>query len=227
MDSDPQDRARRVNARWSSGPVYLTIRALVRCLLWPYLRTRVTGRENIPPDGPVILAPVHRSNLDSLMLSPLTRRRLRALAKESLFKAPPMAWLMASLGSFPVRRDSADRESMRIARELLAENNLLLVFPEGKRHEGDTVDELFDGTAWLAARTGSTVVPVGIAGTGDAMPTGARLPRPVKVRMVVGPAIDPPEPKASRSVLRAWTVGLASALQAAQDEAVGSRRGTG
>jgi 1-acyl-sn-glycerol-3-phosphate acyltransferase len=187
----------------------------------------VTGRENIPPDGPVILAPVHRSNLDSLMLSPLTRRRLRALAKESLFKAPPMAWLMASLGSFPVRRDSADRESMRIARELLAENNLLLVFPEGKRHEGDTVDELFDGTAWLAARTGSTVVPVGIAGTGDAMPTGARLPRPVRVRMVVGPAIGPPEPKASRSVLRAWTVGLASALQAAQDEAVGSRRGTG
>ncbi|MBT5206909.1 MAG: 1-acyl-sn-glycerol-3-phosphate acyltransferase [Acidimicrobiaceae bacterium] len=227
MDSDPQDSARRINARWSSGPVYLTVRTLVRCLLWPYLRTRVTGRENIPPDGPVILAPVHRSNLDSLMLSPLTRRRLRALAKESLFKAPPMAWLMASLGSFPVRRDSADRESMRIARELLAENNLLLVFPEGKRHEGDTVDELFDGTAWLAARTGSTVVPVGIAGTGDAMPTGARLPRPVKVRMVVGPAIDPPEPKASRSVLRAWTVGLASALQAAQDEAVGSRRGTG
>lgn len=227
MDSDPQDSARRINARWSSGPVYLTVRTLVRCLLWPYLRTRVTGRENIPPDGPVILAPVHRSNLDSLMLSPLTRRRIRALAKESLFKAPPMAWLMASLGAFPVHRDSADRESMRIARELLAENNLLLVFPEGKRHEGDTVDELFDGTAWLAARTGSTVVPVGIAGTGDAMPTGARLPRPVKVRMVVGPAIDPPEPKASRSVLRAWTVGLSSALQAAQDEAVGSRRGTG
>ena len=124
-----------------------------------------------------------------------------------------------------MRRDSADRESMRIARELLAEENLLLVFPEGTRHEGDRVAELFDGTAWLAARTGSRVVPVGIAGTGDAMPTGARLPRPAKVRMVVGPPISPPEPKASRSALRAWTEGLASALQAAQDEAAGGRTG--
>jgi len=77
MDSDSQDRARHTNVAWTAGPVYLTVRSLVRCLLWPYLRTRVSGREHIPPDGPVILAPVHRSNLDSLMLSPLTRRRLR------------------------------------------------------------------------------------------------------------------------------------------------------
>ena len=111
MASDIQDRARRTNTAWTAGPVYLTIRSLVRCLLWPYFRTRVTGRENIPPGGPVILAPVHRSNLDSLMLSPLTRRRLRALAKESLFEAAPMAWLMASLGAFPVRRD---RKSTRL-----------------------------------------------------------------------------------------------------------------
>jgi len=227
MASDRQDRARRTNVGWAAGPLYATIRFLVRCLLWPYFRTRVTGRENIPADGPVILAPVHRSNLDSLMLSPLTRRRLRALAKESLFKAAPMAWLMASLGAFPVRRESADRESMRIARELLAEDNLLLVFPEGTRHEGDQIAELFDGTGWLAARTGSMVVPVGISGIGDAMPSGARLPRPVKIRMVVGPAIAAPEPKASRSVLRAWTADLAVALQAAQDEAVGGRTGTG
>ena len=227
MASDIQDRARRTNTAWTAGPVYLTIRSLVRCLLWPYLRTRVSGREHIPPDGPVILAPVHRSNLDSLMLSPLTRRRLRALAKESLFKAAPMAWLLASLGAFPVRRDSADRESMRIARELLAEENLLLVFPEGTRHEGDRVAELFDGTAWLAAKTGSRVVPVGIAGTGDAMPTGARFPRPTRVRMVVGPAIDPPEPKAARSTLRAWTQDLTDALQAAQDAASGRQVGDG
>ena len=205
----------------------MTVRSLVRFLLWPYFRTRVSGRENLPTDGPVILAPVHRSNLDSLMLSPLTRRRLRALAKESLFKSSPMAWLMASLGAFPVRRDSADRESMRVARELLDDNNMLLIFPEGTRHEGDRVAELFDGTAWLAAKTGSRVVPVGIFGTGDAMPTGARLPRPTRVRMVVGPAIDPPEPKAARSILRAWTQDLTDALQAAQDAASGRQVGGG
>lgn len=217
--TDRQERARRTNAAWTAPLVYGTVRSLVRFVLWPYFRTRIAGREHIPASGQVILAPVHRSNLDSLMLSPLTRRRLRALAKESLFKLPPLGWVIASLGAFPVQRDSADRESMRVARELLADGNLLLVFPEGTRHEGDRVAELFDGTAWLAAKTQSPVVPVGIAGTGEAMPTGARFPRPTRVRIVVGPPIDPPEAKGSRSALRNWTAGFTEALQAAQDEA--------
>ena len=220
MDSsERQARARRTSAAWTAPLVYGAIRGLARVLLWPYFRTRSVGREHIPSDGPVILAPVHRSNLDSLMLAPLMRRRLRALAKESLFTFRPLAWLIASLGGFPVHRDTADRESMRIARELLNEGNLLLVFPEGKRHDGDGVGELFDGTAWLAAKTQSRVVPVGIAGTGEAMPAGARFPRPTRVRMVVGPPIDPPEPRGARSALRTWTEGLTDALQAVQDEA--------
>jgi len=224
MDSsERQARARRTSAAWTAPLVYGTIRALARVLLWPYFRTRTVGREHIPLDGPVILAPVHRSNLDSLMLSPLMRRRLRALAKESLFKMRPLAWVIASLGAFPVHRDTADRESMRIARELLNDGNVLLVFPEGKRHEGDAIGELFDGTAWLAAKTQSRVVPVGIAGTGDAMPAGARFPRPTRVHMVVGPPLDPPKLEGARSALRAWTEGLTDALQAVQDEAVARR----
>ncbi|MEE2957445.1 MAG: lysophospholipid acyltransferase family protein [Actinomycetota bacterium] len=215
-----QERARQTNAAWTAPLVYGTVRSLARFLLWPYFRTRAVGRGHIPASGQVILAPVHRSNLDSVMLSPLTRRRLRALAKESLFKVPPLGWVIASLGAFPVQRDSADRESMRVARELLADGNLLLVFPEGTRHEGDQVAELYDGTAWLAAKTQSPVVPVGISGTGDAMPTGARLPRPTRVRIVVGPPVDPPPAKGARSTLRDWTAGFADALQAVQDEAV-------
>ena len=140
--------------------VYGAVRGIVRILLWPYFRTRTVGRQHIPADGPVILAPVHRSNLDSLLLSPLMRRRLRALAKESLFTGPPLAWGLASVGAFPGRRETADRESLRIAQELLVDQNVLLVFPEGTRREGEQVAELFDGTAWLAARTGSEVVPV-------------------------------------------------------------------
>ncbi|GIS98387.1 MAG: hypothetical protein CM1200mP26_01000 [Acidimicrobiales bacterium] len=102
--ADRQERARRVNAAWTAPLVYGAVRGIVRILLWPYFRTRTVGRQHIPADGPVILAPVHRSNLDSLMLSPLMRRRLRALAKESLFKVRPLAWVIASLGAFPVHR---------------------------------------------------------------------------------------------------------------------------
>ena len=94
-----------------------------------------------------------------------------------------------------------------------------LVIPQGTRREGEQGAELFDGTAWRAARTGSEVVPVGISGTGEAMPTGARFPRRTRVRIVVGTPIQPPDPKAARSALRNWTDSLAVALQAVQDEA--------
>lgn len=219
MSTDAQERAHGTNAAWTARPVYALVRATVRVVLWPYFRIRATGREHIPADGPVILAPVHRSNLDSFLLSPLTRRRLRALAKVSLFKVRPLAWFLASLGAFPVRREAADRESMRVARELLADGNLLLVFPEGTRSDGPQVHELFDGTAWLAAKAGARVVPVGIAGSGEAMPPGARFPKPRRVRLVVGPAIDPPEPGAPRSALRDWTATLNVELQAVLDAA--------
>lgn len=219
MATDARERARRTDAAWTAGPVYAVVRTTVRFVLWPYFRVRTTGREHIPADGPVILAPVHRSNLDSFLLSPLTRRRLRALAKISLFNVRLLAWFLASLGSFPVRREGADRESMRVARDLLDEDNLLLVFPEGTRRDGPQVAELFDGTAWLAAKAGARVVPVGIAGSGEAMPSGARFPKPCRIRLVVHPALEPPEPRASRSALRAWTADLESALQSALDEA--------
>lgn len=219
MSSEVQERAYRTNVAWTAAPVYLSVRAAIRWLLWPYFRLRVTGREHIPLDGPVILAPVHRSNLDSFLLSPLTRRRLRALAKISLFKVRPLAWFLASLGAFPVRREAADRESMRVARQLLSDGNLLLVFPEGTRCDGPVVDELYDGTAWLANKAGARVVPVGIAGSGEAMPPGARVPKPRRVRLVVRPAIEPPPPGAPRSALRDWTTTLRSELQAALDEA--------
>ena len=223
MRGDLQTFAQGVASRRSASLVYGTVRLLIRVVLWPYLRLRAVGRENLVGDGPVILAPVHRSNLDSLLLAPLTRRRFRALAKESLFAVRPFAWFLAALGAFPIRRGRTDRESLRAARSLLDDGALLLVFPEGGRQTGDCVADLFDGTAYLAARAGARVVPVGIAGSGASMPEGARWPRPKRVRVVVGPPIQPPDPRAPRSALRAWTATLTERLQDAQDAAVAMR----
>jgi len=220
MATEYQERAARVSEAWTALPFYALIRTAILGIMWPYFRVKTTGRKNIPKDGPTILAPVHRSNLDGLFMAPLMRRRMRALAKESLFKSRPLAWVLASLGGFPVRRGAADRESIRIARNLLSEGNIVLVFPEGTRHEGSQIAELFDGTAYLAAKTGSIVVPVGISGTEEALPSGAKFPRPKKVQVVVGEAIKPPELKAKRSELAAWTNQLSMALQKAQNQAL-------
>ena len=216
MDEELQIRAQAIASSPVASVVYRLARVFIRVVLWSYFRLGVSGREHLDGDAALIIAPVHRSNLDSLLLAPLTRRRFRALAKESLFQVRLLAWLMAALGAFPVRRGSADRESLRAARLLLEEGATLLIFPEGGRQRGDEIGELFDGTAYLAARTGAPVVPVGIAGTEEAMGQGVRLPRPCRVEVVVGPALPPPDPSAKRSALRAWTVDLVASLQSAQ-----------
>jgi len=111
--------ALKVGEQRRSRAFYRTVRALIRVFLWRWLRTRHRGSENIPPTGPVIIAPVHRSNLDAPLFSVCTERQLRALAKESLFVNPLGAWICAALGSIPLRRGEADRDAMRAARTLL------------------------------------------------------------------------------------------------------------
>jgi 1-acyl-sn-glycerol-3-phosphate acyltransferase len=215
-----QATALRIGSSRRALAVYQLTRSFIRWVLFPWFRVRVSGREHLNHHGPVIVAPVHRSNLDSPLVAALGERRMRALAKESLFGAPVLGWYVTALGAFPVRRGSADRESMQAARTLLDQGEMMIVFPEGTRQQGDEVATLFDGTGYLAAKSQALVVPVGIGGTGEAMPTGARFPRRTPVSVVVGPPLQPPAGRAPRSQLRAFTEELHVALSDVQRRAV-------
>jgi len=149
-------------------------------------RTRVEGAEHVPTEGPFILAPVHRSNMDTPYAAATTRRRLRFMGKDSLWKAKVPAWTLSALGGFPVSRGTVDREALRRCTEVLQAGEPLVVFPEGERKSGPVVQPLFEGAAYLAARAGVPIVPVGIGGSERAMPKGARFIRPTKVVVVVG-----------------------------------------
>jgi 1-acyl-sn-glycerol-3-phosphate acyltransferase len=130
---------------------------------------------------------------------------------------------MRSLGSFPVRRGEADLDAMRVAKEMLEAGECMLVFPEGTRQEGDHIGEIYDGTAWLASKAKVPVVPVGIAGTEAAMPTGSKFPSRVPVTIVVGEILEPPQAadgkRAKRSDLKAWTEELKVRLHECQTHA--------
>jgi 1-acyl-sn-glycerol-3-phosphate acyltransferase len=99
----------------------------------------------------------------------------------------------------------------------------LVLFPEGTRKEGTTVAPLHDGAMFVAARTGAPIVPVGIGGSDRAMPKGAKFPRPTKIRIVVGPPVDPPssEGRVSRSALSAKSEELRAALERVYHESLG------
>jgi 1-acyl-sn-glycerol-3-phosphate acyltransferase len=128
---------------------------------------------------------------------------------------------LTRLGAFPVDRNSADRESLRLSEEVLKRGQALVLFPEGTRKEGVSVEPLHDGAAFIAARTGATIVPVGIAGSERAMPVGARLPRLAKIQIVVGRPIEPPisEGRVSRSQINEKTEELRRELEAVYAEA--------
>jgi 1-acyl-sn-glycerol-3-phosphate acyltransferase len=201
--------------------LYLLVRYSIRLFLYPYFRVRIIGRENLNIDGPVIVAPTHRSNLDAPLLGAAPNWRPRSLSKESLFVNPFMRYIIVSLGSFPVKRGAADREALRTAQSLLEENEHLLIFPEGTRQSGDEIGEIFDGTAYMAARSGSKVLPIGIFGTESAMPPGVKFPRRSKVTIVVGEALYPPASsgRVKREQLTEFTIELRARLQKAYDEA--------
>jgi 1-acyl-sn-glycerol-3-phosphate acyltransferase len=180
----------------------------------------VEGAENIPLEGPVIIAPIHRSNVDfafSLFISP---RKVFFMAKSGVFHPKPFGALLTRLGAFPVNRASADRESMRLSEEVLRRGQALVVFPEGTRKEGVTVEPLHDGAMFLAARTRAKIVPVGIAGSEKAMPVGAKFPRFTRIHVVVGHPIDPPsgDGRISRSEISAKSEELRKELEAVYQE---------
>ena len=219
MNEELQIRAQKIAGSKAASAVYSLTRVFLRIFLWSYLRVEVSGKENLYGKNALIMAPVHRSNLDSILLAPLHKRRMRTLAKESLFKFRPFAWYLSALGAFPIRRGSADRESVKIAKTLLENGATLLVFPEGTRQEGNQIGELFDGTAYLAAKSGVPVVPIGICGTEKAMGSGRKFPKPYKVRICVGSPIPAPDKNSKRSSLGSWTQQLTLELQALQDSA--------
>lgn len=203
--------------------VYHIVVTFIRKIMNPYFKVEVHGPTgNLSIDGPLILAPVHRSNLDSMLVAGASSRRCRALAKHTMFKNRAFAWLIASLGAFPVERGTADREALRAARMLLDNGEAMFVFPEGTRQEGQQVGEIYDGVAYLAAKTGAQVVPVGIAGTGEAMGKGTKFPKRVKVIIEVGDVMQPPTATGKRVTVgdRArFSQELGERLQHLMDEA--------
>jgi 1-acyl-sn-glycerol-3-phosphate acyltransferase len=192
---------------------YAVARGVVEGVCRTYWRVDIQGREHIPPAGPYVIAPVHRSNIDTLLAGCLTRRRIRFMGKDSLWKHRWSAALFSSLGGFPVHRGTADREALRTCEEALRSGEPVVLFAEGARQSGPIVQPVFEGAAFVAARAGVPIIPVGIGGSEWAMPKGKKRILPVKVVMIVGPAIEPPESTARGRVPRRVVAELSDRLQ--------------
>jgi 1-acyl-sn-glycerol-3-phosphate acyltransferase len=205
------------------APLYRTERAIFVTALWTWFRPRVVGKHNIPATGPVILAPVHRSFADFAFTAFCTERKLFFMTKDEMWKNKWLGQLLLSVGAFPVHRESADREALQRAEEVLRQGQALVLFPEGTRREGPVIEDLMEGAAFLSARAAAPIVPIGIGGSDLAMPKGSAVPKPHTIQVVIGLAIPPPPRteggRVSRAAVHAATEALVPKLQAVYDEA--------
>ena len=165
---------------------YAVTRVIVRLLVPLLGGITVRGAENIPERGPVILAPNHRAYMDPPYLSLVTKRQLRMMAKEELFKIPVFGPYIRAMGAFPVKRGTADRAALRQAMDELKAGHVLGIFPEGKRSDSGTLSPGEKGFALIAKQTGFPIVPIALEGTDRVHPMHARRLHRAHVTATIG-----------------------------------------
>ncbi len=160
-------------------------------------RPTITGRENIPKNGPVILASNHLSFIDSLVIPLTAPRRVQFLAKSTYFTGTgPRGWVsrnfFTAIGAIGVERGAgqAAQVALDAGRRVLESDGAFAIYPEGTRSLDGRLYRGRTGVAWLALTTGAVVVPVGLIGTQEIQPVGAKVPRIRKVTVAFGEPID-------------------------------------
>lgn len=160
-------------------------------------RPRVSGTQNLPTSGPVIIAGNHLTVVDSFFLVLLMRRRVTFIAKSEYFtgrgiKGAALRWFYSATGQVPVDRRGADASApaLAAAKSILRQGKVWAVYPEGTRSPDGRLYKGKTGLARVAIETGAPVIPLVMYGTLAVNPVGSRMWRPGKVRMVVGEPLD-------------------------------------
>ena len=173
------------------------------CFLYPitwslsflFFPLSIHGRENIPRQGPFILASNHLSNLDPILLGMITMsvgRPLHFLAKDSLFKNKIFAAIISSLGAVPIKKASADKDALKECLKRLASGAPLVVFPEGTRKGKELSKNALPGVGFLAIKSQVPIVPVRIVGSENVLPPGKVFPQRHRIQIYIGSAIRLP-----------------------------------
>jgi 1-acyl-sn-glycerol-3-phosphate acyltransferase len=166
---------------------------IIRGLLRTYCRFEIIGEEHLRNNRSFVLVTNHSSHLDTVcLLAGLPLRRLHrafpAAAADYFFKSVPRTWIATVIvNALPFERQAQVRHSLAICRELLANaGNVLIIFPEGTRSKTGELQEFKPGIGTLVAGSDVAVLPCFLDGACRAWPKGKRLPRPRKVRLIIG-----------------------------------------
>jgi 1-acyl-sn-glycerol-3-phosphate acyltransferase len=160
-------------------------------------RPRITGKENIPREGRVILASNHLSFIDSIVIPLTAPRRVQFLAKSTYFTGTGFkGWVsrqfFTSIGAIGVERGAgqAAQVALDAGKKVLDVDGAFAIYPEGTRSLDGRLYRGRTGVGWLALTTGAVVIPVGLIGTEQIMPVGSKMPRIRRISVKFGEPID-------------------------------------
>lgn len=181
--------------------------AALLCTIW---RLRVRGAENVPREGPLIVACNHISYFDPPALGVALPRPISYMAKAELFEIPVLGPIIARVNAFPVDRTRGDRAAIKKAVEIIESGAALGIFPEGTRNKtGDVKPQI--GVALLASLTQAPVLPAYVSGTD-------RANRFARIEVVFGkPFVPGGGQKATREDLANWTDEVMARIRALRE----------
>ncbi len=169
--------------------LYEATHALAKIVFKLLFNLTIVGVENVPKEGGVIVAPNHKSALDIPIVGRALPRKMYTLSKEEMFKNRFVSWYITTMGGIPIKRNSADINSLKTAIKVLEKGKTLLLFPEGTRSETDKLGELKKGFIFISTKSKAQILPTGIAGTGIAMPKKSKMIKFVHIAIVFGKPI--------------------------------------
>lgn len=163
------------------------MRLVTRGLLRLLTRTKIEGLENIPREGPVILAGNHVAVLETVLMTVMPRRLVEPIGAGDMPFEGIFDKIVAYYGYIPINRGNLDRKGMNQALDVLKQGGMVGIFPEGGVWAPGKMHPQI-GVALLSQRTGAPVVPIGFSGMQGSLKNALHLKQP-KLLMKVGKVI--------------------------------------
>ena len=157
--------------------IYFCLRIIFCIYFKLFFRAQIIGKENLPEEGPVIVAANHMSNWDPPLLACFLSRPISYMAKEELFSNPIFGAAIRNCHAFPVKRGAADRGAIKAAVQVLKQNKCLGLFPEGTRARDGKMKKAEAGVGLIASMTNAPVLPTAIIGTEYIFANGGHFPK--------------------------------------------------
>lgn len=178
-----QDRTAALLAEWHErGTPYEMTRLLTAPVRHGLVRLTVEHRQHMPMSGPAIVVANHVSFFDSVLLMFGLPRPVALLGKAEYTEQFLTRWLFVGAGMIPVRRQNPGDAARAFdeLRKVIERGGVVGIYPEGTRSRDGQLHRGHTGAAHLSLLTGAPIVPVGITGTEQILPSGARLVRPFR-----------------------------------------------